>query len=507
MRIAFLNPQGNFDSQDRYWTAHPDFGGQLVYVKEVAQALGKLGHQVDILTRRIVDPEWEGFEDELDYYPGNPNVRIVRLDCGPVGFLRKELLWPHLPQWTENILRFCGERNQLPDVWTGHYADGGLAAVLASRASGRPFTFTGHSLGAQKLERLLDSADQLDKLDKEFHFGARIAAEQATMSRAGRVIVSTRQEQEGQYGHRWYARAIDVTDDTRFTVVPPGVNLSLFDWEAQNIKETNTRQKVERALARDVAPERLALPCVLVSARLEPKKNHAGLVHAFVASSELRARANILLAIRGLPGSLQQTKVERLDLPNEAKAILHEIKGLVDRHDLWGRLATVSLEGQDELAATYRHLAQRCSVFCLPAHHEPFGLAPLEAMAAGLPVVSTRFGGPSESMVDEVGEYGVLVDPDNPHELAGGLLRLLSDEKEWARFRKAGHQRVLDRYTWERTAEGYARVCQELNRAPLRAGGLPIPDFFLRPKQNVEPAASKVVGSLPDQTASEPKAE
>ena len=36
MRIAFLNPQGNFDPEDSYWTEHPDFGGQLVYVKQVA---------------------------------------------------------------------------------------------------------------------------------------------------------------------------------------------------------------------------------------------------------------------------------------------------------------------------------------------------------------------------------------------------------------------------------------------------------------------------------------
>ena len=47
MHIAFLNPQGNFDAQDSYWTEHPDFGGQLVYVKEVAIALADLGHQVE----------------------------------------------------------------------------------------------------------------------------------------------------------------------------------------------------------------------------------------------------------------------------------------------------------------------------------------------------------------------------------------------------------------------------------------------------------------------------
>ena len=36
MHIVFLNPQGNFDRNDSYWTMHPDFGGQLVYVKEIA---------------------------------------------------------------------------------------------------------------------------------------------------------------------------------------------------------------------------------------------------------------------------------------------------------------------------------------------------------------------------------------------------------------------------------------------------------------------------------------
>ena len=55
MHIVFLNPQGNFDPKDSYLTEHPDFGGQLVYVKEVAQAMVDLGHRVDIVTRRIRD--------------------------------------------------------------------------------------------------------------------------------------------------------------------------------------------------------------------------------------------------------------------------------------------------------------------------------------------------------------------------------------------------------------------------------------------------------------------
>jgi sucrose-phosphate synthase len=497
MRIAFLNPQGNFDPEDRYWTAHPDFGGQLVYVKEVAQALGRLGHQADILTRRIVDPDWSGFEEQLDHYPGHPGVRIIRVDCGPSGFVRKELLWPYLNERATNVLRFYQVEDQMPDIWTGHYADGGLAGVMVSEASNRPFTFTGHSLGAQKLERLLGSTKDLTELDDEFHFGARISAERIVMSRAGRIVVSTRQEQESQYGHRWYSEAINARDDSRFAVIPPGVNLTLFDQDASNSSENEAQQKVERALARDVAPERVALPCVLASARLEPKKNHVGLVRAFARSQELQSNSNLLFAVRGLATSLRDAQIEKSDLPDEANRILTEIGELADRHGLWDKVATVSLEGQDELAATYRHLSKRHSIFCLPAHHEPFGLAPLEAMAAGLPVVSTRFGGPSESMVDGDREYGVLVDPNDPEELARGLLRLIQNEEEWVRFHQAGHRRVIDRYTWERTAQGYAAVCQSLGQSPLRSGGLPIPAFFMHPAERPEPAARDVIGSLP----------
>ena len=50
MHICFLNPQGNFDPNDFALTEHPDFGGQLVYVKELAKAMSQIGHQVDIIT-------------------------------------------------------------------------------------------------------------------------------------------------------------------------------------------------------------------------------------------------------------------------------------------------------------------------------------------------------------------------------------------------------------------------------------------------------------------------
>src|SRR5215217_9059188 len=138
MHVAFVNPQGNFDPEDSYWTAHPDFGGQLVYVKELALAMGDLGHKVDIVTRRIIDPDWPEFSSETDAYPDAPNVRILRIPCGPDTFLPKEELWPYLGEWAEGVARLYREEKSWPDLWTGHYADGGLAASLLKESSGVP---------------------------------------------------------------------------------------------------------------------------------------------------------------------------------------------------------------------------------------------------------------------------------------------------------------------------------------------------------------------------------
>jgi sucrose-phosphate synthase len=139
------------------------------------------------------------------------------------------------------------------------------------------------------------------------------------------------------------------------------------------------------------------------------------------------------------------------------------------------------LNSQPELAAAYRFLAKFKSAFALTALYEPFGLAPLEAISCGLPAVVTKNGGPSESLQEGEREFGVLVDPSDPDDIAQGLLRVLGSEESWTRFQGAGMQRVLSRYTWERTAEGYLGVLKDLVGEPARPGKLAIPEYFGHP--------------------------
>lgn len=480
MLISFLNPQGNFDPEDSYWMEHPDFGGQLVYVKETALALAKLGHRVDIVTRQFDDPDWPEFSGRIEKYPESEEVRIVRIPCGPDEFLPKEQLWPHLgTEWLDGIIDFYENRGEFPDAATTHYGDGGLVGALLKKKKGINYTFTGHSLGGQKMDRFDASRGNLEELNERFNFARRIFAERAAMNHADQVITSTYQERYNQYDHPVYSGAVSVENDEKFSVVPPGVNRRLFK-EEEGPDDDKIARRIESAIDRDIAKNRRDLPLVICSSRLDAKKNHLGLVNAFAESSELREAANLAIVVRGASNPLKQR--ERYE--GESKEILDKIASILEGEDLWKVVTSFPLENQSELAAAYRWGKERRSVFALTALYEPFGLAPLEAMSCGLPAVVTDQGGPTESMSDSEtqDEYGILVDPKDPEEIARGLLRPLSSEETWNKFSKKGRKRVLSRYTWEKTAKSYLKVLKEIKDKPTSdKDSLDIPEYFTNP--------------------------
>ncbi|HEV2091676.1 MAG TPA: glycosyltransferase [Rubrobacter sp.] len=476
MRVAFVNPQGNFDPHDSYLASHPDFGGQLVYVREVARVLGASGHRADILTRRVIDPDWPEFEAPTDAYPGHENVRILRIPCGPDRFLPKEELWPYLGEWVEGVAALYRGEGSWPDLWTGHYADGGLAAALLEEASGVPFTFTGHSLGAWKLDGLLQESDDLAAADVRYNFGARIAAERAAMARSAANVANSEAERREQYDHPAYRGAVDVDDDGRFAVIPPGVDFDIFDPEARSEHEQETRRAIRAAHERDIDPDRRGLPAVIAWSRLDPKKNHLSLVEAFAGSDELRERANLVMITRGLDDPLRDPS----DASGEERSVLDALIPAVDRSDLWGGVSAFGLSGQTALAALYRWGAETGGVFCLPAEYEPFGMTVVEAMAVGLPVVATQNGGTRETT--DGGRAGLLADPHDPGDIAAKLLRLLSEGETWRTYADRALERARDLYNWRSTAEGYLRLAREAARGE-RGGdpSFPIPDFARRP--------------------------
>ena len=437
MRVAFLNPQGNFDRYDSYLTEHPDFGGQLVYVKEVSMALARMGVQVDIVTRWIDDSSWRGFSKQIDRFDQCEDLlRIIRIPFGGARFLEKERLWPHLPEFIENLLSFYGD--QPPDYLTAHYADGGYSAALAQHTTGLGFTFTGHSLGAQKLDKLGMTTDTADALEQQFHFAQRIDAERLAMERADTVITSTKQERLEQYAHPLYRGAVDPDDDAKFSVIPPGVNTVIFN-DLVHDEDTEPHDRLQH-LCGDYTG-----PFIIVSSRLDDKKNIGGVVEAYAESSELQEHARLALFVRGVDDPFAD--VNRL--PTAEQNVLRPILRRIEDSGLRDRVHFFNLTSQRQLAAAYRFFARRKSMFALTSFYEPFGLAPIEAAACGLAVVATKNGGPTEIFEDG---SAILVDPENPLAIADGLMQALTRAVELSR---RGKERVLSRYTWEQTARGY----------------------------------------------------
>ena len=447
MHIAFFNPQGNFDNKDSYWIEHPDFGGQLVYVKELAKALDRKGHQTVIFTRRIDDPDWPEFSQMEEIYDGT-NVRIVRIDFGGPQFLSKEALWTHLAEYADGIRQWYRNEGKNPDLVTSHYGDGGIAGALFHRDTGIPFTFTAHSLGAHKLEKLLDSGVEFKQLDQQYQFSVRIAAERTAMRLAMLRVVSTDQERTHQYHHPLYRDLFQEEALTPFVTIPPGVNQSIFHTTFTS-KDEDVAMLLHQSMKRYIMDQRQALPLVIVSSRLEPEKNVTGLVRAFGESRILQEKCNLLLVIRGIEDPFNDSgKYKGV----ERKQFV-QIREQIRENKLLGKVAFINVPNQRSLAAIYRLVALQGGVFCLPSLYEPFGLATIEAMGSGLPVVVSSNGGGREILNNGESFCGMLINPEETSSIVRGILTMLSDTHLRKQYREAALKKVATRYTWDAAAE------------------------------------------------------
>jgi glycosyltransferase involved in cell wall biosynthesis len=164
---------------------------------------------------------------------------------------------------------------------------------------------------------------------------------------------------------------------------------------------------------------------VLAIGTIEPRKNFPGLVRAFDA---LAARdPDVVLAVAGGRGW-------GADEFDAAVAAAHHR----DRVRTFGY---VSSEDRADLLAG-------ASVLAYPSHYEGFGFPPLEAMAAGVPVVTTRAG----AVPEVVGDAALVVDVDDDDALADALQRVLDDDARRHDLVARGHARHQV-FSWTQTVD------------------------------------------------------
>ncbi len=158
---------------------------------------------------------------------------------------------------------------------------------------------------------------------------------------------------------------------------------------------------------------------------LEPRKNLPGLLQAYRLLLNAKVTTEPLVLVGG-KGWLYDEVFERVK-------VLHLTEQVCFLHDV----PDADLPG----------LYNAASVLVTPSFYEGFGLPALEAMACGTPVVVTE----RASLPEVVGDAGLLVNPDDPDDIARALARVLTEEPLRARMRELGLAQAA-RFTWEETA-------------------------------------------------------
>jgi glycosyltransferase involved in cell wall biosynthesis len=399
LRVAYLVYRGN-----------PHCGGQGVYTRELARELTELGHTVEVFSGRpypeLADPSQLTRVPSLDLYrPENP-FRVP---------------WPWEFKTRVDVAEFgimCAAG--FPEPYTFSLR---VRRLLRNRRADFDVVHDNQSLGTG-LARLVD--DGWPMLATLHH--------PVTVDRDLDLAHATRTWKRFTL-RRWYG-FIDM--QTRVARQIPRL-LTVSDSSRRDIL---TQMPVD--------PSRLHVVPVGAEPRVFRPRPEVRRVHGRIMTT-----ASADVPMKGLAPLLESVAKLRTEHDDAHLVVIGKPKGksgipaLIDRLGLEGAVDFVHGVTTERIVELYA----QAEVAAVPSLYEGFSLPAVEAMACGVPIVATT-GGALPEVVGRDGETGLLVPPGDPSALAAALGRALDDADLRARIGAAGRRRVLELFTWRKTAEG-----------------------------------------------------
>jgi D-inositol-3-phosphate glycosyltransferase len=367
-------------------------GGMNVYVRELSAQVARLGHSLDVFTRRT-DPN---DPIEVDMAPG---VRLVHLEAGEVATMDKNVVLTHLPQFVAGVERYRQRHDLRYDLVHSHYWLSARAGADLAAAWGVPHVTMFHTLGEVKNRCGAPGSES----------AARVAVERQVIATADRIVAAS----EDELGHMVELYG---GDPARVTIIPCGVNTRLF--------RPQGRARARRALGLE------GCWTVLFVGRMDPLKGLDLLLHA---AHRLAPHAPDLRVVVVGGDAVPESEEAR-------------VRDLAAELGLTGRVRFVGAVPQSDLPQYY-NAADVCVV---PSYYESFGLVAVEALACGTPVIASRVGGLPK--VVKHGRNGLLVAERSADAFASSIEALYADSR-WRATLAAGARGSIQHLVWSAIAQ------------------------------------------------------
>jgi glycosyltransferase involved in cell wall biosynthesis len=401
LRVAFLIYRGN-----------PHCGGQGVYSRHLTRELANLGHEVTVLAGQpwpVVDepvrlehvPSLDLYRRENPFRSPWPHELRSFVDLEEVAIM-SAAGFPEPYTFSKRVYRALRDRRHEFDLIHDNQCLG--SGLLGFVRDGWPFVHTlHHPITVDRDLELAATTNPLRKITLRRWYGflgmqMRVARQ---LPRHLTVSLNSQKDIIAQMG----------VDPETLHIVPVGVDQERF----------RPLPHVARV------PGRL----MTTASADVPLKGLSYLIEALAKVRVERPDAHLVVIGRPRHKSAVPQQLQRLGL----EGAVEFVSGVTDER-------IVELYAEAELAV-------------VPSLYEGFSLPAVEAMSCGVPLVSTT-GGALPEVVGNDGESALLVPPKDPSALTTAILRALDDGELRARLGEGGRRRVLDRFTWLRTAQSTA---------------------------------------------------
>ena len=381
-------------------------GSQNVYVRQLGEAISRLGWRVDMFTRKtsVTQP---------DIVQHNPNCRTIRLNLGVYGFVPRQELIGYLPEFVKQLRRFqLANKITYSLIHTNYWLSAWVGMEL-KKIQPLKHVHTYHSLGAVKYARV-DCPSNIAR--------TRMAIEKRCLETADLTIATCPQQKK-------YLEKL-VSKKGNVEIVPCGADTDTFGF-------------ISRSIARQHIGIESNVFDILYVGRFDSSQGLETLIKA-VSKPYLHSAGNIKLTL------VSNSDISLEDKPRK------RIEDLIWNLGL-DNITTVAKPSNREELAIYYAAADVCVV---PSYCNSSGIVAIEAMASGTPVIASNVGGLKYAVEHE--QTGLLIPPANKTLLTKAIYRLLTQPEWRKRLGMNAKGRVEYLFAWDIIADQLSEFYMEL---------------------------------------------